>query len=438
MRFTQPRVLLLDGDYDNALAIARELSEDLEATIVGVGTSPHSRLLRSKYCDHGRVLPPPDDPLYSETLLEVIERDRPDVVLSVGYDSTAAVQSIRAAIPDAVAVCLPSRDAFRAAADKAETLRRGRRLGIETPDEYSDVVADLEADDRPDPSGTLPFPVFLKARWENGGATTTPVEEPTAFWDAYDRVAGLAPNDEVLVQEYVDGTGSTYGCGVLCFDGDVELTMTHEELRSVPRHGGSGTHLRLERDERVESAAKALLRDIGWHGVALAEFKRRRDGTVVLMEINPKFWASYALASRYGYRFASTIVADRLGLDVKRPIGNPETDGEMVFPLRELQFAATNPGLENVRESLSTLLTVGSGWDVDRSDLGAWLTPPAKLVRKLPRTVTTRTGSVAGRSSPPSAAQNSSTPPDSSEVTTCAPGSDDALGSVGSESTDDD
>jgi len=27
------------------------------------------------------------------------------------------------------------------------------------------------------------------------------------------------------------------------------------------------------------------------------------------MEINPKFWASYALASRYGYRFASALVA---------------------------------------------------------------------------------------------------------------------------------
>ncbi|SDQ23043.1 carboxylate--amine ligase [Natronobacterium texcoconense] len=386
MHAVPPTVLLLDGDYDNALAIATELSEDLEATVVGVGTSPHSRLLRSTYCDAGRVLPPPDDPDYPTALLETIERDRPDVVLPVGYDSMAAVQTIRESIPGDVALCLPSRDAFRAAADKEETLRRGQRLGLETPMEYSDVVANLEADGRATPDGVLPFPLFLKARWENGGVTTAPVDDPGEFWKTYDRIASVAPDGEVLVQEYVDGSGSTHACGLLCVDGEVALTMTHEELRSVPRHGGSGTHLRLEPDAAVATAARRLLEEVGWHGVALVEFKRRTDGTPVLMEINPKFWASYALASEFGYRFASTLVADRLDLGHELPVGSPEPRGEMVFPLRELQFAATNRDRETLRESLSTLLSPGASWDLEPTDLGAWLTPPASLLEQLPGT----------------------------------------------------
>ncbi|WIV68612.1 ATP-dependent carboxylate-amine ligase [Natrialbaceae archaeon AArc-T1-2] len=382
MRSASPRVLLLDGDYDNTLVIADELVEDLDATVVGVGTTRHSRLLRSTYCDDGRILPPPDSPSYADALLELIERDRPDIVLPVGYDSMAAVQTIRASIPGSVALCVPSTDAFRVAADKAATLRRGREIGLETPADYSDVVADLEADGRPEPDGTLPFPIFLKARWENGGVTTAPVTEPAAFWETYDRIAAGAPNDDVLVQEYVDGTDSTYGCGLCCFDTDVELAITHEELRSVPRHGGSGTHLRISPGTELESHARRLLRELGWHGVALVEFKRRPDGTAVLMEINPKFWASYALASRFGYRFASTIVATQLELDVDLPVGSPAPSGEMVFPLRELQFAATNWADERILESLSTLAAPGAVWDVDRRDLGAWLTPPPSLLER--------------------------------------------------------
>lgn len=384
------KVLLLDGDFDNSLAIARELEEDLGVTIVGAGTTPHSRLLRSTYCDEGRILPPADDPGYPAALLETIERERPDIVLPIGYDSMAATQRVRASVPDDVILCLPSSEAFRVAADKAETLEKGRRLGLETPTDYSEIVADLEADGRPDPGGTLPFPLFLKARWENGGTTTSPVDDPNEFWEAYDRISDVAPDGDVLVQEYVDGTEATYGCGVLCFDNEVELAVTHEELRSVPRHGGSGTHLRLSPDETVESHARRLLEEIGWHGVALVEFKRRRDGTTVLMEINPKFWASYALASRFGYRFASTIVADRLGGAVDPPVGSPEPVGEMVFPLRELQFAVRNGQLEGLRKALSALATPGVAWDVDPADLGAWLTPPASVLKRLPGVSTPR------------------------------------------------
>jgi len=40
MRTDSPRVLVLDGDNVNTLSVARELSEDLDATIIGVGTAP--------------------------------------------------------------------------------------------------------------------------------------------------------------------------------------------------------------------------------------------------------------------------------------------------------------------------------------------------------------------------------------------------------------
>ncbi len=376
-----PSVLVLDGDYDTSLVIA---GVDRGSRRNGGwngddATQPASSVdvLRLR-----RGRPPSDDPAYADAVAGVIRSARPT------WSCRSATNRWRASTGSGRRSPRTSRCVSRRRTRSGPPSTRRRRsnrsqLGIETPVDYSRRVADLAADGRPDVSDHLPFPVFLKARRENGSATTSPVSDPEAFWESYDRIAAAAPRGDVLVQEYVDGSDSTYGCGVLCFDNAVELTCVHEEVRSVPRHGGSGTHLRLESEESVARDATRLLTTIGWDGVALVEFKRRADGTFVLMEINPKFWASYALASRFGYRFASTIVADRLDLAVETPVGSPAERGEMVFPLRELQFQ-----LENRRglpaEYAATVCRRTAAWDVDHRDLGAWLVPPVSLLAKLP------------------------------------------------------
>ena len=50
--------------------------------------------------------------------------------------------------------------------------------------------------------------------------------------------------------------------------------------------------------------ARTLLEKIGWFGVAMVEFKvDPRDGLAKLMEINPRFWGSLALAIQAGVNF---------------------------------------------------------------------------------------------------------------------------------------
>ena len=382
-----PRVLVLDGDYPTSLTIARELSADPEATIVGAGTSRYSRLCRSSYCDVAVTIPPPDDSDYLDALWAVLEATRPQLVLPVGYRSAAALQSVRDELPDSVAVCLPNPDAFETAADKAATMELAERVGIDVPADYSSLVETLDAEGRERGAlEALEFPVFCKARREAGGGheTTARVVDPARFWTVYDRLEDASPAGEVLVQESIDSSSATYGCGLFCRDGAVELGMAHEELRSVPRRGGSGTFLRLRRDPDLESAATALLRELKWDGVALVECKRRADGELVLMEINPKFWASYALASAHGYRFASRLVATTLGLEDRLPDRSPEPTGEMAFPLRELYYYARNREEERLLECVRAIARPGVPWNVDPSDLRAWLTPPAALLERLP------------------------------------------------------
>lgn len=368
------RVMVLDGDYDNALQVATELSRDLEVTIVGVGTSERSRLCRSRHCDIGVTTVPSAHDAYPRHVLDAIETYLPDVVVPVGYHSVAALDSINGRLPTGVETCLPSSRALSSAVDKRETLEVAADLGIDTPTEYTAFVTDLEKRGRPGEIDRLPFPVFLKARYECGGGVTARVDDPSRFWSTYDDLAKRADDGELLVQECVPGQ-RTYGCGLLFTDGSPTMGYTHEECRSVPRQGGSGTRVRLFDDRDLEAASVSLLSALEWNGPALVEYVRRPDGRYVLMEVNPKLWASYALASRAGYRFVSRMVTEVLEIPWQ-PDRRPEASYELVFPLRELHYAATQPG-ESLLRSLAAVCWPPARIDVNHRDLRAWLTPPA-------------------------------------------------------------
>jgi hypothetical protein len=70
-------------------------------------------------------------------------------------------------------------------------------------------------------------------------------------------------------------------------------------------------------DERLREHGLTLLRALGWHGVAMAEFKRDdRDGEYKLIEINPKFWGSLDLSVAAGVDFPWLAVRLALGDDL--------------------------------------------------------------------------------------------------------------------------
>lgn len=385
--------MVLDGDNENAIQVATELSEDIDAKVIGVGTSDWSRLIRSRYCDVGITTVPSSDPGYPDQVLDAVVEHDPDLLVPVGYNSVAATDSIRERLPDSVACWLPPSDSLDAAVDKTATASLAAELDVDTPADFTEAVADLDDRGRPGEIDELPFPVFVKARHEMGKNVNARVEDPTEFWETYDELVGEA-NDDVIVQECIPGN-RTYACGLLYDDGAPQLQFAHKELRSIPRQGGIGTRVRIFRDPQLETAAIRLLDRLEWNGPALVEFKRRPDGSYVLMEINPKLWASYALASQSGYRFVSTFAARALDLPVDVTGHEPGQIGEMVFPLRELYFAA-RAGDESVLRSAASMCWPPAQIDVNLRDIGAWLTPPVALVEA----VATSMGTVSSDDGP--------------------------------------
>ncbi|WP_309064561.1 ATP-grasp domain-containing protein [Microbacterium sp.] len=360
------RVMLLDGQYSHSLPIAAELATDLGAEVIGVAPSKRSHLHRSRYVAEKLIAPLAVSDDYGAHVLDLVSRVRPDVVVPVGYYSFRSLIPLRSKFPESTAFLAPAAHAFAIAEDKVATYDLAAEVGVDHPRSMTDVVTSGDI-------GQIRFPIFVKARMERGGQSTALVRDAQALRSLDVESLG----GDVLFQEYIDAEPYTYAHSGYYEDGVPVAEHQHLELRSVPRRGGSGTRLRTFHDPELRKHANSLMLALRWNGVAQVEFKRRKDGGYALMEINPKFWASYALASRSGARIAATAVARLAG----RPLGavRPTRDLEMVFPVREALHVASNLRTESIAGAVKAILWPPAVWDIEFTDL--WANVPLRTRR---------------------------------------------------------
>ncbi len=105
-----------------------------------------------------------------------------------------------------------------------------------------------------------------------------------------------------VVQQYVPGAG--FGVSALFNQGQLRATFTHKRLREKTPTGGISTLRIGTRAAALEQHAHRLLENVRFHGVAMVEFRYdERTGRSWLLEVNPRFWGSLALAVQSGVDF---------------------------------------------------------------------------------------------------------------------------------------
>jgi D-aspartate ligase len=116
---------------------------------------------------------------------------------------------------------------------------------------------------------------------------------------AYEQAAAYEP----MVQEFVPGGADhlwTLGTYVGS-DGEVLATFSGRKLRQTGDNVGTARIGEAVWDEEVVSSGLALLRELGFHGIAQVEWKRDpRDGRLKLMEVNPRLWQWHGLSAACG------------------------------------------------------------------------------------------------------------------------------------------
>ena len=316
------RVLVTNGDTRPALAITRSLGGHGHEVIVASDRMP-SLASASRHCTAAERYPEPDlgAGSFIDALAEIATRRNVDLLLPVTEIATTLVSAHRARLPAGCAVVLPPDRSLLVANDKARTLALAAELGVPIP-RTCVVASAAEAIGRSD----LRYPVVVKpARsrvptgrgWISGGVDYA-ADPATLGRKLAALPAELFP---VLLQERIVGPG--IGVFACCQDGRPVAMFSHQRLREKPPSGGVSVlaeSVAVDPGARVH--AEALLAQLGWHGVAMVEFKRDlRDGALKLMEINGRFWGSLQLAIDAGVDFPALVARIAAGERLERLTG---------------------------------------------------------------------------------------------------------------------
>jgi predicted ATP-grasp superfamily ATP-dependent carboligase len=277
---TPPVALVTDCIFRKAVAAVRSLGRR-GVRVVACETTALAPGLLSRYAWR-RVVHPPlslDRAGFLDALEDACRRFQPSTILAMEEETLLAILDERERF-ESLGVRLPyaSAGTIRRFSDKLWTLERARSLGIETPRTW---LAPAEA------SG----PLVVKPRRGSG-----------AYGVRYVNTAEAAREGE-LIQERLRGDG----LGVsLLYSEDARLvaSFTHRRLREWPSTGGASTLRESAHAPEIEEQSRRLLESEGFVGPAMVEWKvDHRDGRPKLLEVNPRFWGSLALAIRAGVDF---------------------------------------------------------------------------------------------------------------------------------------
>jgi len=297
-------ILILDGNQRSALAATRSIGQKGITVYVGE-TTTNSLAGSSKYCTQRVIVPNAEtSPMeYVKALLSIISRFRVNILLPMTDISTATILAARDSFSN-VLIPYPSINTYREVSNKSLLFKKAEALGFPVPKTiYINSPSQLT-----DSLASLSYPVVIKPSLsripgENQWVSThvSVAQSESELLTIINRHRWLQDHSFML-QEFIHGEGS--GVFTLYKKGKPVVFFSHRRIREKPPRGGvSVLSESIEVDPRMRKISEGLLDSVGWHGVAMIEFKVTPDGTPYLMEINGRFWGSLQLSIDSGVDF---------------------------------------------------------------------------------------------------------------------------------------
>lgn len=299
-------ILVTDGEARSALAVTRSLGRKGHKIFV-CSREKNNIAASSLYCREAFVTP---DPLeygaeYAAAVEEIALKQGIDLIFPVTEQSVYVLNRSRRRFENsAILACAPE-DKMAAVSNKFKLFQLAGRLGIAMPQT-------MFLDDRKDffrkKHLIQDFPVVVKPAFSKVVEGEKIISSGVMYAADQSELNRLYETKPILdypslIQELITGEGT--GLFSL-FDGDRHLALfSHRRLLEKPPSGGvSVLSESVKLDDEMVEAARKLLSEVAWNGIAMVEFKRDvRDGSAKLMEINGRFWGSLQLAVSAGMDF---------------------------------------------------------------------------------------------------------------------------------------
>jgi predicted ATP-grasp superfamily ATP-dependent carboligase len=305
------RILVLDGNQNQAVAAVRSLAHAGHIVLAGDSTS-WNKAGWSHFARESFRYPSPQGRVkaFVSSIADLVAVEPGTLVLPMTEATTLPLSLHRDQIfRSGGRMVLPSHEQVLRAFDKQQTTELARSLGIAVPH----TILVENRDDAARAARSLEYPVVLKPRaseelGQQGNVRTggrpryagTPAEFASAYADISQRSSG------VLVQQYIEGEGTGYFA--LMHNGELRAEFAHRRIRDVyPTGSGSAVRESREPEPEIRGAGLAILEALGWHGVAMVEFRWQKGKPPVFMEVNGRFWHSLPLACYAGVDFPALL-----------------------------------------------------------------------------------------------------------------------------------
>jgi predicted ATP-grasp superfamily ATP-dependent carboligase len=271
-----------------------------------------------------------------------------------------ALGGVKALVPDEAALAIVF--------DKRKTLAIASKHGIRAP--RSVQPTSVEGIERV--AADLSYPCILK--WSDANAVMATLaragiecKKAEYAYSSGELIAALHRYDSIntwpLVQEYCSGQG--LGQFFFMHEGRALRRFQHIRVAEWPPEGGFSSvcdAVPLTEHRELQEKSVALLREIGWEGVAMVEYRYdAASGIANLMEINGRYWGSFPLATHCGAGFALyAYFVEGLGRNFEIPAARTDLRCRMVATelkrLARLFFAPYRiPDRQFVRRPLAEL-----------------------------------------------------------------------------------
>jgi D-aspartate ligase len=304
-RSAPPGALVLGADY-RALGVVRSLGR--RGVPVCVLCEPGEPLAAtSRYARRHFAWPPGDAGRRIRFLGDLARKEGlGGWALVPSADETAAlVARHHVALAEHFVHTSPGWEAVRWAYDKRLTHELAARAGVPAPRTARPRTVEAAT------ATGIPYPVVLKPAIKASfnaltAAKAWRADGPGELAARFGTACGLVDPDILMVQELIPGgREAQFSFAALCDRGDALAWLTARRTRQYPADfGRASTFVETVDCPEIVEPSLRLLREIAFSGLIEVEYKRdARDGTMKLLDMNPRVWGWQSVCGRAGVDF---------------------------------------------------------------------------------------------------------------------------------------